>query len=187
VIPASTRAYQVTYFTLSDTTASPGFKVTQFGLNNAYHPAGSDEPTYYDEFAALYGRNRVVACALSVEAHSLSQLMDICIYPVSLTGHQATTMAGAMEQRFAKSAIMDHDGNRDIVTVTCSVTLPQLVGSGWFDRDYSALSPTGTPTKALFWNIVTAPRVGANADVQMFCRLTQEIIWTEPLVSTSSP
>jgi hypothetical protein len=172
-------------FALTDSTANPGFKVTQFGLNNLWHWYSAEEPSYYDECAALYYRYRVVSCALTVEASTLGDTHDIAVMPVSATGDQPTTILGALEHRLSKTAVVKAGGNRDVTTVSNYVTVQDLAGDRWRDADLS--SATGTsPATLLYWNIVTAPRVAAAANITMLGKTVFEAIWSDPRPSTSS-
>jgi hypothetical protein len=186
-IPSAVRTLLSCRGTFNDTTANPGLKATSWKLN-ALIPSAGFEYGYGDEICAMYKRYRVVSSSLSVVLRPTTNPHRIAIYPTS-SNVDPGTMFGAMERRFGKSAIARVGGNKDQVITTSSVHTCQLAESALLDKDYTGAIAAGVPAdppNLLYWWTVTQPAPAGNADCNIDFKFVVEVIFSEPVDSTSS-
>lgn len=142
--------------------ANPGtvYDRKAFYANSLFGPEGSlagHQPMYFDQYATLYARYRVLGCSIRVDAinRSGSQALEYCIWPN--TGNSSiTSIAKMLEQGYAKSIKFVPIAQRvaSVAKGYCSTRkCLGLTKAQMAEKDYSA-SVGSAPTEIWYWNIL---------------------------------
>lgn len=146
--------------------------------SSVYDPlyaTGGHQPMYFDQYAAMYGRYRVLAMGFSLEATTDQQtngpLFITCTW--NTDGSLDNSLSEVRERKGTKCCTVSH-GFKGRLRGYCSVAKAWGVRrqAVMYDDDYSALVTTN-PAKQLFlnlqvWNQTTSNSISPHMNIRIF-------------------
>lgn len=157
-------------FTMSDATVSI---LDQFRGNSPFDPdytGGGAQPTFYDQWSALYDKYTVSRSTIRVEAINMSATVPV---EMDVWPSNGTAIVGdASEQPRCRTAILPPlTGSGSKKTIKNAGSVKAIMGEKFLDPSQYEATTDSNPTKVQFWNVNASSLDGiglVNVQYRMF-------------------
>lgn len=157
----------------------------QFRLNSAFDPdytnAGS-QPPYFDKFASMYNKYRVLAAKYKVSAAYASSTIPVIAAWTNTTGSAVNSVQSACCQPDADSRLV---GSGEVAVIKKYISIAKIFGvepaEVQTDSDYGA-STAANPTNVAFLNIYIGNHTGTSSSTAaLHVTLSLYTEWSNPV------
>lgn len=165
----------------------------QFRGNGLYDPdvtSTGHQPMYFDQYAAIYRKYRVLASKIHLEVLNQSSLsgMYFCVYP-STDAATINTLTTVLEQPRAKVLRAIPVGTRVSHNIRMYASTSKVIGipKTGLNDDVYASETTGNPANQWYWNMLVASSdLTSPATAQFLIVITYYVQWFDRREATPS-